>query len=135
MSVRLSEKLEWKSTRRSPWRQQLVDAETGFRLGLRTDSTLFARLFLTIIIVIAAAVIGFSVVEWGVVLLALGMGLSAELFRQLLRQIVEEFPRNSSRAVRQCLQIGTAAALTANVTALLVIGVLFWNRIGQLWSS
>jgi len=117
--------------RRPAWRQRLVDAEGGLRLGMRTDSTLFAFSFCAIGMVLASLVLGLSRVEWAILLLGLGFALSAELLNQVLKQLAE----NSTRRVQEALCVGTTAVLAAHLTVAVVSALLLWPHFASLWES
>ncbi|MEW4488991.1 diacylglycerol kinase [Thalassoglobus sp. JC818] len=114
---------------RPAWRQRLVDAETGFRIGLRTDSTLFMYLFVGIGVLFSGFVFRLSVIEWTILVLTLGLTLSVELFHQLLRLIVHEFRHHIGQNLNQILRLGTAAVVATNVSAIIVLLILFGSRI------
>lgn len=120
-------------TSRSPWRQRLVDAETGFRIGLRTDSILFVYLFIGSIVLAAGLVFRLQTIEWVILVLTLGLTLSVELFHQLLTFIVREFRHHLRRDLSQMMRLGTAAVVTTNLTAITVILILFGGRIWEMW--
>lgn len=118
---------------RSPWRQRLVDAETGFRIGLRTDSILFLYLFIGAMVFASGLVLGLAKTEWLILILTLGFTLSVELFHQLLSFIVDEFKHHLSKDISQMIRLGTAAVLTANLSAVTVIVIVFGSRLLELW--
>ncbi len=118
---------------RSPWRQRLVDAETGFRIGLRTDSILFLYLFIGAMVFASGLVFGLAKSEWLILILTLGLTLSVELFHQLLSFIVNEFKHHLSKDISQMMRLGTAAVVTANLSAVTVIFIVFGSRLLELW--
>lgn len=120
------------TARRPAWRQRLVDAETGFRVGIRNDCTLFVFFFFALIAVVFAAVLGLAALEWAILLLALGVGLSAELFHQVLKHLAAEFEHHLSAALRQTLRLGTSAVVAAHVTCLIVVLIVLWDRAQSL---
>lgn len=129
-----SHDLQISKVNRAPWRQRLVDAETGFRLGLRTDSILFVYLFVGSMVAVSGMVLGLTRLEWVLLVLTLGLTLSVELFHQLLKFIVEEFRHHLRKDLNQMMRLGTAAVVTTNVTALTVIAILLGSRIIELCS-
>lgn len=120
---------------RAPWRQRLVDAETGFRVGLRTDATLFMYLFVGSGVVFSGFVLGLGKIEWVLLVLSLGMVLTGELFHQLLSLIVKEFRHHIRKDISQLLRLGTAAVVSTNVTAFIVLAILFGSRLSEMWQS
>ncbi|WP_417850724.1 diacylglycerol kinase [Thalassoglobus sp.] len=119
---------------RAPWRQRLVDAETGFRLGLRTDSTLFVYVLMGSMTLASGAVLGIEKIEWIALVLTFGLTLSVELFHQLLKFLVQEFQHHLRKDVHQMLRLGTAACLVTNIAAATVLGIIFGSRIWHLFS-
>jgi diacylglycerol kinase len=121
--------------RRAPWRQRLIEAETGLRLGIRADSTLFAHFFLGIIFLVASLVIGLTAAEWALVVLSMGISLSAALLHQLLGQIADYFRHHLPSELEQVTWIGTAAAMVTHLTAGLVVLILLWGRLHTAWTG
>ncbi|WP_437222879.1 diacylglycerol kinase [Planctomicrobium sp. SH661] len=116
--------------RRSPWRQRLVDAETGLRFGIRADSTLFVFFFCSATVLLASLVMGLTTLEWAILILALGFALSAELLHQVLKQISD----NLEGRFAEIILLGTTAVVAAHLTAAFVSGLLLWKRLSTLWS-
>lgn len=117
---------------RSPWRQRLIDAETGFRIGIRYNSTLFVYLFFCSIVFASGLVLNITPTEWVLITLTLGVTISVELFHQLLMLILQEFRDHLRKDVTQMLHLGTAAVVTINVTAAFVICILIGGRMVEL---
>ena len=120
---------------RAPWRQRLVDAETGFRVGLRTDATLFMYLFVGSGVIFSGFVMGLGKIEWILLILALGMVLSVELFHQLLSLMIKEFRHHIRKDISQLLRLGTAAVVSTNVMAFIIVAILLGSRLTEIWKS
>lgn len=127
-----SQEMDIAKSTRSPWRQRLVDAETGFRLGLRTDSILFVYVLISCMVIAAGLVLGISKLEWALLILALGLTLSVELFHQLLIFIVQEFRHHLRKDLTAMMRLGTAAVVTTNVTAICIVLILLGSRFWTL---
>lgn len=110
--------------RRSSWRQRLIDAETGVRLGVRTDGTFFVHLFVGCGILATATVLGLSVLEWAVLILSMTFVLSAEMFNQILRILWKEAAHHLPAELRNAVRIGTAAVVISSVGAVIAIGLV-----------
>ena len=65
---------------RPAWRRWLIDVERGLMHGVRGDSVFFVYFFLTSATIAASVVLGISLLQWTVVILALTVVLSAEMF-------------------------------------------------------
>ena len=120
------------NTDRSAWRQRLVDAETGFRIGIRSESTLFVYFFIGCVIIGAATVLGLSAIEWGLVILSLGMALSTELINQLFRQLAAQATLKLPKELEEISRLGSAAVFVANLATVAVLATLFWPKISHL---
>jgi len=120
------------AARRSHWRQRLIEAESGLRIGLRTDSTLFVHLFIVSGILAAGLVLQLGLVQWALLVLAITMVLSAELFHQLLRVLWNGAGRYLPPDLRNVVRIGTAAVVLSSVGAVVVLILVFAQRISQI---
>ncbi|MCA8997339.1 MAG: diacylglycerol kinase [Planctomycetaceae bacterium] len=128
----VAERKSMRPIRRPAWRQRLVDAETGFRVGIRADSTLFVFFFVAVIAVLFAAVLQLSAMEWAVLILALGVGLSAELFHQVLKRVANEFEHHLSNGLLQTIRLGTSAVVVAHITCGVVAAIVIWQRAKEI---
>jgi diacylglycerol kinase len=73
----------------------------------------------------AALVLGISYLEWGILVLAMTVVLTAEMFNQILKAIWNSIGHQLPDETNQTLRIGTAgvfvAILGAGVTVLLIL--------------
>ncbi|MCA9079259.1 MAG: hypothetical protein KDA58_01820 [Planctomycetaceae bacterium] len=109
---------------RPEWRQQLVDAESGFRLGLRADSTFFVDFFVASGIVMAACILGISWMAWALLLLTGGVTVCIQLMRLGVRALVRllDLPREDRESL---LSLTTAVVLTMNTIAIVTTALVF----------
>ena len=121
--------------RRAPWRQRLVDAERGITLGVRSDSTFFFHFFLATIILLAALVLGIGAVEWAIVLLALTLVLSAEMFNQVLKAVRDGIGHHFDDNLQKAIRIGTAAVFVTMIGALLTLGLVFGKHVLEIFAE
>lgn len=115
--------------RRSSWRQRLIDAETGLRLGIRTDGTFFVHLFVGCGLLATAMVLELGAVQWAVLVLAMTFVLSAEMFNQMLRVLWKDAAHHLPPEVRNAVRIGTAAVVLSSVGAVITIAIVFAQRL------
>jgi diacylglycerol kinase len=116
---------------RPAWRQRLVDAESGLRVGLRADSTLYAFMFCAATVVLASLVLGLDRWEWVLMVFVLGYSFSAELCNQLLKRTAERYRTRAEDLV----QLGMSAVVVSHLTAAAVALILLWPRFASLWEK
>lgn len=121
--------------RRSAWRQRLVEAERGVTLGLRGDSTLFVHLFVGCVILTTAVVLGLSIIEWAVLILALAIVISAEMFNKVMIELGRLIPYVADDTSRNCLKIATAAVFVTMTGSMLAIGLIFARNLWLLFQT
>ena len=109
---------------RPAWRRWLIDVERGLMLGVRGDSIFFVYFFLTSATIAASVVLGISLLEWTVVILALTVVLSAEMFNQSVKALFAVRGRPVDDAARTALRIGSAAVFVAIAGSILTIGLI-----------
>lgn len=124
---------EHRPQRRSAWRQRLIQAERGLVGGVRSDSSFFVHFFGASIVLAASGVLGLGTMQWAIILVCLTLVLCAEMFNHALRALVHDDPEPSGPVAQRVLGMGSAAVLVAIVGAVLVIGLVFWERAGQLF--
>lgn len=126
---------EFAGKKRPAWRQRLVDTERGFTAGFRSDSTFFVHFFIGTVILVTASVLGLQTLQWSMLILSLTVVLSAEMFHQVLKTILERFGHHFQSEVNRALRIACAAVFVTILGAVLTIGLLFGQRLSQLFSG
>ncbi|MEX0704310.1 MAG: diacylglycerol kinase family protein [Planctomycetales bacterium] len=118
--------------KRPAWRQRLVDAERGMTLGLRSDSTFFVHFFAIAVVVAGGTVLGLSLVEWVLIVLAITLVLAAEMFKQVLNAVLRSVGHHFAREAAQSLRIATAAVFVTIGGALLAVTLVFANAVRRM---
>jgi len=109
---------------RPAWRCWLIDVERGLMHGVRGDSIFFVYFFLTSATIAASVVLGISLLQWTVVILALTVVLSAEMFNQSVKSLFAALGRPADDATRTALRIGSAAVFVTIAGSVLTIGLI-----------
>jgi diacylglycerol kinase len=119
--------------RRAAWRQRLVLAERGLVRGIRSDAAFFVHFFGISIVIAAAAVLGIGWMQWIAIAGCLTLVLTAEMFNQALKALAQSAGQHESPEGQRALAIGTAAVLVACIGSTIVLTLVFWQRIDQLF--
>ncbi|HTI52044.1 MAG TPA: diacylglycerol kinase [Planctomycetaceae bacterium] len=119
--------------RRAAWRQRLVQAERGRVGGVRSDSVFFVHFFGISLVIAAALVLGVGVMQWIAIAACLTLVLTAEMFNQALKSLAQPDDRPCEPAAKRAMAMGTAAVMVACSGSSLVMTLVFWQRLQQIF--
>lgn len=119
--------------RRAAWRRRLIDIEHGFRLSLRGDSTFFVHAFVALMVLSITVALGPTIIEWAIILLAMTVVLTAEMFLHVLKLIAQHAGERHSQAARQLVHVGMAAVCVTIVGASLSVVLILGAHLCELF--
>lgn len=118
---------------RAAWRQRLVQAERGLVGGVRSDSVFFVHFFGISLVIAAAIVLGVGWIQWVAIAACLTIVLTAEMFNQALKSLAQPDDRPCGPAAQRAMAMGTAAVMVACTGSSVVMTVVFWQRLQQIF--
>ncbi len=115
-----------------------MQAERGLVRGIRGDSAFFVHFFGIVIVIAAALVLGIGWMQWVAIAGCLTLVLTAEMFNQALKALAQSgLDRSGGQELapgaQRALAIGTAAVLVACAGSTVVLTLVFWQRVDQLF--
>ncbi|MBI3862670.1 MAG: diacylglycerol kinase [Planctomycetia bacterium] len=122
-------------THRSAWREKLVRAERGLVRGIRFDSAFFVHFFGIIVVIAAGLVLGMAWMQWTAIAGCLTLVLTTQMFNQALKALAHTEEATPAPHVERALAIGTAAVLVSCTGSSLMLTVIFWQRIRELFAG
>ena len=120
-----------KTTRR-PWSSKFADAFRGVSRAFRTQSSFFVHVWAAVAVVVAAAAIRVSLVEWCLLAGAIGIVLVAETFNTAIESLARAFDARRHPRIRDALDMASAGVLLSAVTAAVIGAIVFGHRVGAL---
>ena len=114
------------------WREKFRDAFIGLKLGVRGQSSFFVHVFSAAAVIVVAAVLGVSLIEWCLLLLCIAGVLTAEMLNSALESMAKAITNEHDPHLRIALDVGSAAVLLASAGAAVVGTIIFANRLGIL---
>ena len=114
------------------WNKKFAVAFRGLRVGLRGGSSFAAHFIVTLTVILTAALLRMSVVEWCILLLCITGVLAAEYFNTALEALTSAITKDDNPHIRDALDIAAAAVLVAAMGSVVVGAVLFGHQMGQL---
>lgn len=124
---------EFHSSKRT-WGQKFRDAFRGLYLGIHDQSSFHVHLAATLAVVVIAAVLHASLLEWAVLTLSIVSVLAAEMMNTALEHLAKAVDRNHNPHIGAALDIGSAAVLLAACGAAtvgtIVLGYRAWTWFG-----
>jgi diacylglycerol kinase len=111
---------------RRPWRAKFGDAFRGLKFGIRGHSSFSVHFFCAALVLLAAAILGCTVKEWCLLLLSIGMVLTAELINSSIETLFRGLDEATRERSWKCLDIAAAAVLMASFFAA-AIGILVFS--------
>jgi diacylglycerol kinase len=120
---------------RRSWRSKFRDAFRGLKLGVRGHSSFFVHFFFSALVVAAGMVLRCGPLEWCLLLVCIGMVLTAELFNSAIETIFRGLDEATKPRVRACLDIAAGAVLLASIAAAIIGGIIFLGRLIDLFGG
>jgi diacylglycerol kinase len=122
---------------RRPWAQKFGDALRGLKLGIRGHSSFFVHFFAAALVVAGAVAMSCTLTQWCVLLLCIGVVLTAELFNSAIETLHRGLDAETRERTWKSLDIAAGAVLMASMTAAVVGLMVFGKRLAQLlgWLS
>jgi diacylglycerol kinase len=99
--------------------------------GIRGQSSFFVHFFFAALVVAGAIVLECSAAQWGLLLICIGMVLTAELFNSAVETLVRGLDDVTRARVWPCLDIAAGAVLLASITAAIVGGIVFLTQLSE----
>ncbi len=129
------EQQEQRKRVRRTWGHKFRDAFRGWKFGVRGQSSFFVHFFFAALVVVAAAVLQCSIVEWCLLIGCIGFVLVAEMFNSAIETLFRGLNEEARNQVWPCLDIAAGAVLMASITAAIVGGIVFVNRLCVIWAA
>lgn len=117
---------------RRPWSQKFRDALRGLKFGIRGHSSFFVHFFAAALVIPAALVMDCSLEQWCLLMLCIGVVLTAELFNSAIETLHRGLDAETRERTWKSLDIAAGAVLTASVTAAGVGVLVLGRRLAQL---
>ena len=114
---------------RRPWSAKFRDSFRGLKLGIRGHSSFSVHFFFAALVLAAALVLRCGILEWCLLLLCIGLVLTAELFNSALETLFRGLDEPTKERVWPCLDIAAGAVLLASITAAIVGAAIFLRQL------
>lgn len=112
------------------WSNKFRNAIRGIRVGVQGQSSFYVHFVLAACVEIVAIVLGANLLEWCVLLLCIGIVLSAELFNSAFESCAKAITNEYDDHIRDALDIASGAVLIASIAAAIVGASIFLFRLG-----
>lgn len=119
--------------RRRPWHDKFKVAIRGVKWGVRGHSSFSVHFFFTVLVLAAAVLLQCELLEWCLLLVCIGLVLTAELFNSAIETLFRGLDETTRERSWQALDISAGAVLLASLTASVVGGVIFLKRLALLF--
>jgi len=117
---------------RRPWRKKFADAFHGVWRGVRGQSSFAVHCATAIAVACLAAWLQVSVLEWCILVLCIGLVMTAELFNSALEILAKAIDRRHNPLLGEALDIASGAVLLAAMAASLVGAIIFLPHLWRL---
>jgi diacylglycerol kinase len=117
-----------------PWLHKFADAFRGLRRAVRSQTSFAVHITVAAAVVMAAAVLRVSLVEWCLLIGAIGFVITAEVFNTAIESLARAHDVGRHPRIRDALDMASAAVLVASITAAGIGVVVFGTRAAE-WLS
>jgi diacylglycerol kinase len=115
------------------WQTKFGDALRGIKFGIRGHSSFFVHFFFSALVLAAAGILRCEPEQLCLLLLCIGLVLTAELFNSALETLFRGLDEVTRERTWRCLDISAGAVLMASVFAAVVGAAVFLNRLVAIW--
>ena len=101
----------------------------GFFHALMNEANFRVEVVIASFFVSMGLLFGITLLEWALLILALGFLLAAEIMNTLIEEFMDHLIKEHHEGVRVIKDLSAAYVLTASITSLLVFVFIIWNYI------
>lgn len=112
------------------WSLKFRNAFRGIGIGVHGQTSFYAHFAITTLVFAAATYLQVSLIEWCVLLLCIGLVLSAELMNSCIERLAKVITSDYNEDVRDGLDIASGAVLMAAIFAAMVGTIILVFRFG-----
>lgn len=113
------------------WRTKFAEAFHGVKLGIRGQASFCVHFFFAVLAALLAVVLECDRFEWCLIVLCIGLVLTAELFNSALETLFHGLDAETKSRLVGVLDIAAGAVLVASITALIVGVAVFAHRLAE----
>lgn len=114
------------------WPHKFRCAVRGVGRAVRSERNFRVHLPVGLAVVVAAAALGASSIEWCVLALCMAVVLAAEMFNTAIEHLARAMTPEDREEIRDALDISAGAVLAAAIGVAVVGGLVFMNRVVAL---
>ncbi|MBI3412189.1 MAG: diacylglycerol kinase [Planctomycetes bacterium] len=118
--------------RKCDWKAKFKNASRGLKLGIRGHSSFFVHFFFAALVLAAAIILRCGLEQWCLLLLCIGLVLTAELFNSAIETMFRGLDRATRERAWPALDIAAGAVLMASSIAIGIGSLIFINRLTQI---
>ncbi len=118
------------SPNRHTWIDRVRWAVRGVWWAVRTESNFAIHLAAAVAVIVAAALLRASLIEWCVLVVCIAIVLAAELFNTALEHLARAITHEHHEEIRNALDVSAGAVLVAAAGAAVTGAVIFVHRLG-----
>jgi diacylglycerol kinase len=104
-------------------------AFSGFFHTIFNEANFRVQIVIALFAVILGIHFSISITEWAVLVLSLGMLLSAELLNTVIENFVDHLIDDHHEGVKVIKDVSAAYVLMTALTTLAILGIIFWGRL------
>jgi diacylglycerol kinase len=119
--------------RRNAWRDKFRWAARGLVQSIRSERNFRVHLAAAVAVVVAAAALRASLLEWCMLALCITVVLAAETFNTALERLARAITQDHSEQIRDALDASGGAVLVASIGAAVVGGAILLYRLSVLF--
>src|SRR5947209_15362125 len=114
------------------WGGKFQVAFRGLKFGVRGHSSFFVHFFFAALVLAAAVALRCSVNQWGILVLCIGLVLTAELFNSAVETLFRGLDEATKQRSWQALDIAAGAVLLASLFASVIGSLVLVNRLAAM---
>ena len=112
------------------WSLKFRNAFRGVRVGVVGQTSFYAHFLISFLVLVVATVLQVSLIEWCVLLLCMGMVMTAELINSSIECLAKAITQEHDERIRDALDMASGAVLLASIFASVVGIAIFVFRLG-----
>lgn len=107
----------------------------GLAIAVASDNSFKVHIFFLGVAVAAGFLLHFAVVDWALIVFAIGLVFVSELFNTAIEFLVKMFTNEYHELAEKLLDISAGAVLFATFTAIAIGLLVIVPKLGQLFST